>query len=227
ADSAWHFAGCMEPPDGSGYGAEPAVVCVAGNPPSVAVRAGCRCGGPAAVPGYVRRRTLHLLGRVAGACRNGTDVGQLARQPQPVPRRHGAVAGGGGETVPDRHGRPYRLMARGVVYGAGSGAAGACLAASALWRAVAGGFHLTQLGGLLLVFSGLHLFAAYKSFSLTWELPNAILRWMGIQDHQDLGEREGKENIVALGMAGGRGMSPVMAGGKEKPDDPDKGKGGG
>src|SRR5690606_33616107 len=136
ADSAWHFAGCMEPPDGSGYGAEPAVVCVAGNPPSVAVRAGCRCGGPAAVPGYVRRRTLHLLGRVAGACRNGTDVGQLARQPQPVPRRHGAVAGGGGETVPDRHGRPDRLMARGVVYGAGSGAAGAGVAASAVWGKV-------------------------------------------------------------------------------------------
>ncbi|WP_265574843.1 hypothetical protein [Venatoribacter cucullus] len=87
--------------------------------------------------------------------------------------------------------------------------------------------HLTQIGGLLLVFSGLHLFAAYKSFSLTWELPNAILRWMGIQDHQDLGEREGKENIMALGMAGGKGMSPIMAGGKEKPDDPDKGKGGG
>src|SRR5690606_12269681 len=135
ADSAWHFAGCMEPPDGSGYGAEPAVVCVAGNPPSVAVRAGCRCGGPAAVPGYVRRRTLHLLGRVAGACRNGTDVGQLARQPQPVPRRHGAVAGGGGETVPDRHGRPYRLMACGIVHGAGSGAAGTGLAASAVWWA--------------------------------------------------------------------------------------------
>lgn len=79
------------------------------------------------------------------------------------------------------------------------------------------------------MFSGLHLFAAYKSFSLTWELPNAILRWMGIQDHQDLGEREGKENIMALGMSGGRAMSPVMAGGKEKKDDPDKdkGKGGG
>lgn len=77
------------------------------------------------------------------------------------------------------------------------------------------------------MFSGLHLFAAYKSFSLTWELPNAILRWMGIQDHQDLGEREGKENIMALGMSGGRGMMPSMAGGKGDPDDPDKGKGDG
>src|SRR5690606_34169753 len=96
--------------------------------------------GPATVPGYVRRRTLHLLGRVAGACRNGTDVGQLARQPQPVPRRHGAVAGGGGETVPDRHGRPDRLMARGVFYGAGAGVTGAGLAAAALWW-VAGSEH--------------------------------------------------------------------------------------
>ena len=73
----------------------------------------------------------------------------------------------------------------------------------------------------------MHLFAAYKSFSLTWELPNAILRWMGIQDHQDLGEREGKDNIMALGMSGGRSMSPVIGGGKEKPDEPDKGNGGG
>ncbi|QQD20296.1 hypothetical protein GJQ54_00285 [Oceanospirillaceae bacterium ASx5O] len=87
--------------------------------------------------------------------------------------------------------------------------------------------HLTQIGGLLLVFSGLHLFAAYKSFSLTWELPNAILRWMGIQDHQDLGEREGKENIMALGMAGGKGMSPIMAGGnKKKPGGDGDGDGG-
>ncbi len=73
------------------------------------------------------------------------------------------------------------------------------------------------------MFSGLHLFAAYKSFSLTWELPNAILRWMGIQDHQDLGEREGKDNIMALGMPGGRGMAPSMAKKEmEKEKDPDK-----
>ena len=78
------------------------------------------------------------------------------------------------------------------------------------------------------MFSGLHLFAAYKSFSLIWELPNAILRWMGIQDHQDLGEREGKENIMALGMSGGRAMSPVLAGGgKKKPGGNGEGEGDG
>ncbi len=103
------------------------------------------------------------------------------------------------------------------------------LPAHNIQNAGSGWLHITQLGGLLLVFSGLHLFAAYKSFSLTWELPNAILRWMGIQDHQDLGEREGKDNIMALGMPGGRSMAPALAGKapSDKPDKKGNGNGGG
>ena len=89
--------------------------------------------------------------------------------------------------------------------------------------------NLFQVAGTLLVFSGLHLFASYKSYSLTWELPNAILRWMGVQDHADLGERESKENIVALGGGFGRGASAVTKGAVPKeeqkggPNDGDKG----
>jgi conjugal transfer/type IV secretion protein DotA/TraY len=67
--------------------------------------------------------------------------------------------------------------------------------------------NLSQFAGLLVVFSGLHLFSAWKGFSLSWELPNAILRWLGIQDHQDLGEREAKENALAVAMPVGGGAA--------------------
>lgn len=88
--------------------------------------------------------------------------------------------------------------------------------------------NLSQFAGVIVIYSGLHLFACYKSFSLTWELPNAITRWMGVSDHQDLGEREVKE--TALGVSAGIGK--MAAGGlskrtKPKPDDDGDGKGGG
>lgn len=66
--------------------------------------------------------------------------------------------------------------------------------------------NLSQFAGVILVYSGMQLFASYKSFSLTHELPNAILRWMGVSDHQDLGEREGKDLALAIGTQAGSAM---------------------
>ena len=78
-----------------------------------------------------------------------------------------------------------------------------------------------------------HGVSSYKSFSLTHELPNAILRWMGVADHQDLGERESKDLAMGLGVTGGQGLGGGLAraatgagkgkrgGGKEGGDEPD------
>jgi conjugal transfer/type IV secretion protein DotA/TraY len=73
----------------------------------------------------------------------------------------------------------------------------------------AGGWfgNISQFAGVLAVFSALHVFAAYKSFSLTWELPNALLRWMGVNDHADLGEREAKESGMAIAAPMGGSIS--------------------
>ena len=80
--------------------------------------------------------------------------------------------------------------------------------------------NLSQFAGVIVVFSGLHLFASYKSFSLTHELPNAILRWMGVTDHQDLGEREGKDMALAIGTGAGQGMGSKLSNTNPKGDKP-------
>lgn len=97
-----------------------------------------------------------------------------------------------------------------------------------LQNAGAGGFglgNLSQFAGVLVIFSGLHLFSCYKSFSLSWELPNAILRWMSVQDHQDLGEREAKDNALAVAVPAGRGVGGALRS-RQKPEKADKGSGG-
>lgn len=60
-------------------------------------------------------------------------------------------------------------------------------------------------------------------------MPNAVLRWMGISDHADLGEREGQSNIMAIGRAGA-GAPGLMKGapkGKDGGGDGDGDGGGG
>lgn len=90
--------------------------------------------------------------------------------------------------------------------------------------------NLSQFAGVIVIYSGMQLFASYKSFSLTHELPNAILRWMGVADHQDLGEREGKDLAMAIGTGAGSGMGTRMpggGGGKSKANIAGENKGGG
>ncbi|MEY8198519.1 MAG: DotA/TraY family protein [Colwellia sp.] len=84
--------------------------------------------------------------------------------------------------------------------------------------------NISEFAGTLAIFSAMHIFAAYKSFSLTWELPNALTRWMGVDDHQDLGEREAKEGGLAvaapMGSSIGRATLGIGAGGSPKNPDP-------
>ncbi len=87
----------------------------------------------------------------------------------------------------------------------------------------AGGWfgNISEFAGTLAVFSAAHIFACYKSFSLTWELPNALTRWMGVNDHQDLGEREAKEGGLAIAapMGGsiGRATMGIGSGSNQTP----------
>ena len=87
--------------------------------------------------------------------------------------------------------------------------------------------NLSQFAGVLVVYSAAHLFNCWKSFSLSWELPNAILRWMGVQDHQDLGERETKDNLLAVAAPGGRLNVGAHLGGGGPDKNRNKNKGGG
>ena len=46
---------------------------------------------------------------------------------------------------------------------------------------------------------------------------------MNVQDHQDLGEREAKDNALAVAVPAGRGVSGALRS-RQKPEKADKGK---
>ena len=48
---------------------------------------------------------------------------------------------------------------------------------------------------------------------------------MNVQDHQDLGEREAKDNALAVGVPAGRGVGGALRS-RQKPEKADKGSGG-
>lgn len=85
-----------------------------------------------------------------------------------------------------------------------------------------GGLNPTSILGHLLVYVACIAAVIYKSYTLTWELPNAILRWMGVGSHySDLGEGEGlKQTQIVAGkfsqlaaIRGGANMPAMMGGG--------------
>ena len=65
-----------------------------------------------------------------------------------------------------------------------------------------GSFNLTSLFGTIIVYGIALSSIIYKAFSLTHELPNAMLRWMGVgQHHADLGEAQAMEKSnAAIGV---------------------------
>lgn len=67
----------------------------------------------------------------------------------------------------------------------------------------AGSFNPTGYVGEVLIFSGLHLFACYKSFHLTWELPNFVASLIGSSPGGDLGEGDMKGMALGFAHAGG------------------------
>ena len=81
--------------------------------------------------------------------------------------------------------------------------------------------------GDVLIYSGLQLFVCYKSFHLTWEVPNFIMSLIGQQSGSDLGENEGK--TMAMGIAqqsgmGAAGAAMTAVGGDNKPSEDPKEK---
>lgn len=48
---------------------------------------------------------------------------------------------------------------------------------------------------------------------------------MNVQDHQDLGEREAKDNALAVAVPAGRGVGGALRS-RQKPEKADKGSGG-
>lgn len=67
-------------------------------------------------------------------------------------------------------------------------------------------FVIFALYGVLLVI------VAYRCFSLPSELSKAMLRWMGVNDAQDLGERDTHSQVVGV-VSGGLGRIATPAGG--------------
>lgn len=87
------------------------------------------------------------------------------------------------------------------------------LPSSAIQNSGDGSFfgNLSEFAGTLVVYTFLHVFLAYKSFSLAWELPNAALRWGGFQDHASLGEQDGQSRIERTGESSGDSLGRAGA----------------
>lgn len=81
-----------------------------------------------------------------------------------------------------------------------------------------GTFNISSMFGMMAVY-GIALSAVvYKSFALTYELPNAMLNWMGVNSiHADLGESVvSSRNEAAMAAVGG--YLGAGAGLKREPD---------
>jgi conjugal transfer/type IV secretion protein DotA/TraY len=88
-----------------------------------------------------------------------------------------------------------------------------------------GGGGIFAFIGFIILYSVMQLIVTYKSFSLTWELPNRLTRYYGHNDHSDMGEQETKQMFLASapGAASGMGASAML---KPNMPAPDKDKGG-
>ncbi|WP_229146240.1 DotA/TraY family protein [Alcanivorax sp. 1008] len=75
------------------------------------------------------------------------------------------------------------------------------------------GLPLTPIVGMV-VYTLLMVVVAYMSFSLSYELPRAALRWVGVDDTMDLGEREGQSQTLAFFATSGRNLGGFKAAGK-------------
>jgi conjugal transfer/type IV secretion protein DotA/TraY len=87
-----------------------------------------------------------------------------------------------------------------------------------------GGGGIFAFIGFIILYSVMQFIVTYKSFSLTWELPNRLTRYYGHNDHSDMGEQETKQMFLASapGAASGMGASAML---KPNMPAPDKDKG--
>ena len=91
----------------------------------------------------------------------------------------------------------------------------------------AGGINPTSFFGMLAMWAIVHLVVVYKCMSLTYELPEHVLKWMGVgQQFSDLGEREGSQQAMAIGgVVGGHVRSGTQHGMKQAQEATSKGRG--
>lgn len=75
------------------------------------------------------------------------------------------------------------------------------------------GLPITPIIGMV-IYTLLMVVIAYMSFSLTYELPRAALRWVGVDDTMDLGEREGQSQSIMFFSSAGRNLGAFKAGKK-------------
>lgn len=74
-----------------------------------------------------------------------------------------------------------------------------------------GGFNVTSVLGHLAVYAALMAAIISKSYALTYELPNAILKWMGVGTHHaDLGEGEGQRSTMMIAGKLTQGMNRTV-----------------
>lgn len=89
--------------------------------------------------------------------------------------------------------------------------------------------NLTSWLGVIVAWAAVQVALAYKSYGMVIEFPNAAFRWLGVMDHQDLGEREGATHVTGI-LSRGQGYLTKAAGapgGKGKGgSEGGKGKGG-
>ncbi|WP_196160946.1 hypothetical protein [Reinekea sp. G2M2-21] len=77
--------------------------------------------------------------------------------------------------------------------------------------------NLTSWLGVILAWAALQVALAYKAYGMCIEFPNAAFRWMGVMDHQDLGEREGTGHVTAILNRGQGLMQPRATSPGKKP----------
>lgn len=74
------------------------------------------------------------------------------------------------------------------------------------------GFNVWSILGYITMYGAAYAAAIYKSYSLTYELPNAMLRWMGVgAHHQDFGEKEAETRVGMVSARVGGGLSQGLS----------------
>jgi hypothetical protein len=87
--------------------------------------------------------------------------------------------------------------------------------------------NLLSWAGLIVVWAAAQVALAWKAYGMCIEFPNAAFRWWGINDHQDLGEREGSTKAAAVITQGAGYMGAPSKDGSSKKAQEDKAAPGG
>ena len=95
------------------------------------------------------------------------------------------------------------LMVAGLVFGMAMVRVGGWFINMTLWTFIQDmnndGANIFSMFGTLTLYAIIHMVMVYKAFSMTYELPQSVLRWMGVGSHfSDLGERDTKQEAMMV-----------------------------